>query len=1471
MKRMSDQTFFACTGGVLKYRCDAGGTLIWADPEFYRMLDYTEKEFAEKFRNEIAYVIFSEEPGAGWRKFSQLLMENKVLLAEYRFLCKNGEYKWVVLSSRMMEEEGKEPYILSFYHDISVRKEKQIYVQEQILKDPLTGLYNKKAAESMIEEYLKNSSHEAALFVVDIDNFKGVNDNFGHIYGDSVLLDMARHLKSVTRSTDIVGRVGGDEFIAFFTHIKGKAGIIRKAKEIGKMFYRSFEETDVHYEISGSIGVSFYPQDGSNYLELFEKADVAAYFSKDNGKNQYTVYQENMVHRSLKTTEEEQDNQLALYRKASRGGTFQIRMDEDFTLLYGNDIFYQILGYTKEAMKEKLENKGKRNIHPGDTERVVQMIQEAIRKGQHALEWEMRIVGEKGNVCWIWVNGALEYRATGCVMSGFILDTTERHELLSQISRSEERYRIALQQTHMNVWEYDIPKKRLILTESARELHGFGEIVEQVPDYLIDTGHIHPDSIEDFKELYRKINAGEKRAEADIRTRTLQGNGWWWERIVYTTIFDEDGIPQCAIAVGEDITAQKEAEINYQRELQMRYTLSEGILASSRSNLTRNRVEYLQSSSLEIEGIDSNMPYDELMNLALSRMVNPEDRKRFLRLMSREALETAYQNGSSSVSMEYRWRDSKGKLLWISSSSSLVKDALNQELYAYGKMRDIDYQKKLELGLRQRAERDSLTGAYYKDTAGSMINAAIDTAQKKGTNYAVILFSADQFKRISKCCGYLQSNHVMAELSSLIEMKFGNRYIAGRFYEDELLLFVPEMKYQKDVLYRAEDIRQSMRMSYVFAELEIPVTVSAGIVISEDGMKDTQEAYDKAKYALDAARESGGDCCILYSGLQNTGDGVRIQNSAAAETQSQGETKREESENILMQCICSFAASRDFDKVMERVLAKLGEYYRADHVYMITLTDEQDRIEYLKEWRKDGDSRNVSLPLEFLLRTKEQLAAADLNEIEGTDPGEYQRLKELGIHSFQIVPLKEAHIGILGYLAVENGARHMDDKVVLFSVGHFVEYEIMRRKLQDRQEYLSGHDALTGLENRNSYLTYRDSLSEDALISLGVVSVDINGLKQLNTQYGHDYGDYMVKFTARMMRDKLKGGRVFRFAGDEFLAVFENLSKETFDSCVGEMKAAMEAAYPSSISHGAVWTDNDMNLEECISRADERMLIAKQEYYKGAQNIGKRYDPAMLKRLVKDLEDGRFQMYLQPKAEIATCRIMGAEALVRYTEPDGRVVGPAQFIPQLEQSGNIHYVDMYMFEAVCRALKEWEERDLPCVPVSLNFSRTTLLEEGLFEKIEEIYQKYRVDRKLIEIEVTESASVGERETIVAISGKLAALGYRIALDDFGAKYSNMSILSAMELEVLKLDRSLVYDLFSNQKTRVVVKNFLQTCRQLGIQSVAEGVESREQLEVLEVLGCDYAQGYYFNKPIPLDKFEKIYLMNHPQEGNGYRK
>ncbi len=379
----------------------------------------------------------------------------------------------------------------------------------------------------------------------------------------------------------------------------------------------------------------------------------------------------------------------------------------------------------------------------------------------------------------------------------------------------------------------------------------------------------------------------------------------------------------------------------------------------------------------------------------------------------------------------------------------------------------------------------------------------------------------------------------------------------------------------------------------------------------------------------------------------------------------------EKEEDVLLKCVYSLTSSLDIEQVLEEVLRELGAYFRAEHTYILILGDDMERTEYLKEWRRDGLPSKTSIPLALLQQIKNQMAVTDISKIAGIYPEETEILRAEGIFSFQVVSMDKVHNGISGYIGVENGARHMERTTVLHFVRHFVGYEIMRRRLHEKQEYLSYHDALTGLENRNSFLSYRDSLSEDTLISLGVVSADINGLKQLNTQYGHDYGDYMVKFTGRVMREKFKGGRIFRFAGDEFLAVFENLSQKAFSDCVEDMRVLMEASYPSSISLGAVWTDTEMSLEHAITRADERMLLAKQEYYRSSQNIAKHYDPAMLKKLLKDIQDGRYHMFLQPKAEISTCRIVGAEALVRYIDSDGKIVGPAQFIPQLEQAVNV--------------------------------------------------------------------------------------------------------------------------------------------------------------------------------------------------------
>ncbi len=304
----------------------------------------------------------------------------------------------------------------------------------------------------------------------------------------------------------------------------------------------------------------------------------------------------------------------------------------------------------------------------------------------------------------------------------------------------------------------------------------------------------------------------------------------------------------------------------------------------------------------------------------------------------------------------------------------------------------------------------------------------------------------------------------------------------------------------------------------------------------------------------------------------------------------------------------------------------------------------------------------------------------------------------------------------------------------------------------------------------------------------------------------------------------------------------------------------------AGISVGSAWSDTDISLDFLIASADERRMIAKQDYYSEHPYAEVHRNAGVLKALLKEIAEGRFTVYLQPKIDTYNNKLCGAEALVRYQDPEKGIVPPGKFIPYLETAGLIHYIDFFVFEEVCRILKEWERRGVELIPVSLNFSRATLLEEQLIERMEEIIFRYGVDKRYVEIELTESMGEVERNTVAQIGKQICQAGYHIALDDFGAKYSNLSFLSAIRFNHLKLDKGLVNNLLTNENARIIVKNILALCQELQMEVVAEGVENREQLEVLKNLECFYIQGYYFNKPLPRPEFDRQYQKAGSQKG-----
>ena len=290
------------------------------------------------------------------------------------------------------------------------------------------------------------------------------------------------------------------------------------------------------------------------------------------------------------------------------------------------------------------------------------------------------------------------------------------------------------------------------------------------------------------------------------------------------------------------------------------------------------------------------------------------------------------------------------------------------------------------------------------------------------------------------------------------------------------------------------------------------------------------------------------------------------------------------------------------------------------------------------------------------------------------------------------------------------------------------------------------------------------------------------------------------------------------------------------------------------------------------------------DYAKIAQSLGKKnnqteivfytkemHDKVMYSKQIKAyldtaLRNEEFFIYLQPKINVETNTLEGAEALVRWNFKTKEILSPAKFIPYFETDDSISKIDTFVLKTVCKKLNEWKKQGLMLCPISVNLSRKQIEKINIVEHIREIVDSYEVNHSLIDFELTESAAIDNTESIQGILGNLKSLGFKISVDDFGTGYSSFSLLKDIPCDTLKIDKSFVDNVVSSDvdgvvfKDNVIIKHIISLTQELGYKCIAEGAETKEQVERLKEMGCKVVQGYYFSKPIPMEEFEKKYLV-----------
>ncbi len=418
------------------------------------------------------------------------------------------------------------------------------------------------------------------------------------------------------------------------------------------------------------------------------------------------------------------------------------------------------------------------------------------------------------------------------------------------------------------------------------------------------------------------------------------------------------------------------------------------------------------------------------------------------------------------------------------------------------------------------------------------------------------------------------------------------------------------------------------------------------------------------------------------------------------------------------------------------------------------------------------------------------------------------------------------------------------------------------------------YDRLTGLYSKEFfYKRAREQMCKYPDRSFTMICSNIENFKLFNDVFGVSAGDRLLKESADLFRKLRTGEEVCgRFGADRFLLLrMQEQRTEDYEFLVEAEQEMLSNMKNTEIRWGIYEvTDPTVSVEKMCDRA----LLAA-DSIKGQYNRHFAiYDDALRSKLLREqvitesmetaLKEKQFSVYLQPKFKVKNDCLAGAEALIRWEHPQLGFLSPGEFIPLFEKNGFITKLDYYVWEQVCILLHQWEEKGYPAIPVSVNVSRADIYQLNLTDTMLDLIHRYKVDPTNLHLEITESAYTEDPEQIISTVDQLRELGFIIEMDDFGSGYSSLNMLNQMKLDVLKLDMKFIQSETAKPLEQGIIRFIVELARWMNLSVVAEGVETREQLDRLRDIGCDYVQGYFFAKPMPAVKFE-TFLASKPVE------
>ncbi|HGK7273454.1 TPA: EAL domain-containing protein [Clostridioides difficile] len=430
-------------------------------------------------------------------------------------------------------------------------------------------------------------------------------------------------------------------------------------------------------------------------------------------------------------------------------------------------------------------------------------------------------------------------------------------------------------------------------------------------------------------------------------------------------------------------------------------------------------------------------------------------------------------------------------------------------------------------------------------------------------------------------------------------------------------------------------------------------------------------------------------------------------------------------------------------------------------------------------------------------------------------------------------------------------------------------FYIIYIKKSNEKEILSlaYEDKVTYIGNQNKF--YRECskyLLDKPSLNYIIVYFDINNFKMINDTFGYEFGDNLLITIAKALKEELTEGEVYARLSSDYFAIFcdykngRNKIIRKLDNIRSNIESNLSIVFEISLCVGIYFVEEgEVDIQKAVNKANMARSVAKGKninyaiYNEDVRN--KLSEESMILDDIKiALVKNQFEVYYQPKFSLVTGEMIGSEALIRWNHPEHGFISPAVFIPIAEKSKLILKIGRFVFERVCNDLYEWKKQGKKIVPVSVNLSRVELYQPDIVKFINKTIKMYNLSSDFIEIEITETVAINELNILKNVLNELRTYGFSISMDDFGTGYSSISCLRDMPIDILKLDKSFLGGIEHDERSRNIAKSIVSLAKSLDLVVIIEGVESKEQAELMKQFGCDLVQGFYFARPMPAKNF-----------------